>query len=250
MELLSVFTTPPLLAVVHGRKDLGQVDQVSVIRRKPDEAVIFSLGGRSWRVQSIDWKARQVSVEPAETQGRTSWLGTCRGVSYSVARATHRLLTSNHQAVGWSQRAGEQVDRLRDEYFFLKPDADVIVADPSTCRYVWHTLSGTDVNVVLAQALEQSGIEVLASDDFSISATASRNGGSLEGAIRDLDPRLARDHFSPSPQMADSLKFSICLPAEMVIDILRKRLVHMSHLEQTLRRLRRLLIAGTPSHRV
>jgi ATP-dependent Lhr-like helicase len=94
MEPLSVFTTPPLMTVAHGRKELGQVDQVSLLLRPPDEAVILSLGGRSWRVAQIEWQSRQVFVAPAETRGRSSWLGTRRGVSYPLTRAVHRLLTS------------------------------------------------------------------------------------------------------------------------------------------------------------
>ena len=247
-ELLSVFTTPPLLAVVHGRKELGQVDQVSVARRKPDEAVVLSLGGRSWRVQSVDWTARQVLVEPADTQGRTSWLGTRRGVSYAVARATHRLLTSNHQDAGWSRRACEQLGKLRAQYSFLKPDSDVIVADPSHGRCLWHTLAGDNVNMVLDQALERSGVEVISSDDFSISGTVPKGCGSFDRAIRDLDPDSACELFCPPPQLAESLKFSTCLPAEMVTGILRSRVVHWQAIQQTLQRIRKLIIPNTPSH--
>lgn len=250
MELLSVFTTPPLLAVVHGRKELGKVDQVSVTRSKPDEAVVLSLGGRSWRVQSIDWKARQVLVEPADTHGKTSWLGVRRGVSYVIARAVHRLLTSDAQGEGWSQRAGEHISKLRDKYFFLKHDADVIVAEPPGPRYVWHTLSGNNVNLVLAQALDSSGIEIITCDDFSITVNHPGESICLESAIRGLNPETARDHFSPSSQSAQALKFNQCLPAGVVVEILRKRLVNLRNLHATLQRPRRFLIASITSHPV
>jgi ATP-dependent Lhr-like helicase len=248
MELLSVFTTPPLLAVVHGRKELGQVDQVSVTRRKPDEAVVLSLGGRSWRVQSIDWKARQVLVEPSDTHGKSSWLGVRRGVSYVIARAVHRLLTSDAQGEGWSQRAGEQFGKLREEHFFLKPDADVIVAGPSGGDFKWHTLSGNDVNQVLAQELDLSGIKIIACDDFSITVNCSSDSIRLESAICGLNPETARDHFSPSSQLAQALKFSECLPASVVAEMLRNRLVKLPNFHATLRRPRRFLIANSPSH--
>ena len=98
-------------------------------------------------------------------------LGTRRGVSYVIARAVHRLFTSDAQGQGWSQRAGEHIGKLRDEHFFLKPDADVIVAEPPGPRCVWHTLSGNNVNLVLAQALDSSGIEIITCDDFSITVS-------------------------------------------------------------------------------
>ena len=250
MELLAVFTTPPLLAVVHGRKELGQVDQVSVTRSKPDKAVGLSLGGRSWRVQSQDWKARQVFVEPAETQGRTSWLGVRRGVSYPISRAVHRLLTSETKDEGWSQRACEQIRGLRNEYSFLKREADVTVAGSSGGDFEWHTLSGYDVNQVLAQALDLSGIGIITCDDFSITGKHPGDSIRLESAIRSMNLDPARDHFSPSSQLAQALKFSECLPALVVLEILRKRLVNMSNLQQTLQRPWQWRITGTPSRPV
>lgn len=250
MELLSVFTTPPLLAVLHGRKELGQVDQVSVTRSKPNEAVVLSLGGRSWRVLTVDWRARQVLVEPTNAQGKTSWLGVRRGVSYVIARAVHRLLTSDGPGEGWSDRAAEQIGRLRSDYFFLKPQADVIVADSSDGDFEWHTLSGNDVNQVLAQALDSAGIATTGHDDFSINLNHPGDGIRLESAIRALNPETARDHFSPSSQSAQALKFNECLPTGVVVEILRKRLVNLRNLHATLQRPRRFLIASITSHPV
>jgi ATP-dependent Lhr-like helicase len=243
MELLSVFTTPPLLAVIHGRKELGQVDQVSVIRRKPDEAMILSLGGRSWRVESIDWKARQVFVESADGLGRTAWLGLRRGVSYAVARAVHRLLTGDGVTDAWSQRTREQVGLLREQYRFLCPESDVIVAEPGGAEYVWYTLAGSKVNLALSQALERSGTERTRSDDFSVALELPGGSAAFESAIRTLEVGAIRDEFSPSPELMETLKFSECLPPSLLPRILRERLVNLEHLRETLSRPRRFYVS-------
>jgi ATP-dependent Lhr-like helicase len=241
MELLSVFTTSPLMTVYHGPKELGQVDQVSLLRREPDEPVVLSLGGRSWRVASIDWKGRQVFVEAADTPGRSSWLGTRRGISYAVARAVHRLLTSDTAPNVWSDRAREQMTIIRHQNYFLKPDADVILAEAPAARFVWHTLAGHALNMVLAQALDVAGMETVSCDDFSITLNFSGESTRLENTIRRLNPATARDQFTPSAQLAESLKFSKCLPAGLITEILRNRLVNTSHLEETLRRPRQFV---------
>ncbi len=99
------------------------------------------------------------------------------------------------------------------------------------------------MNSVLAQALESSNLDVIGSDDLSISAVISKGPEFFDRATRALNPRTARDRFCPSPQLAESLKFSICLPAGTVVEILRERLVNMTILRQTLQRPRRLMVA-------
>jgi hypothetical protein len=125
---------------------------------------------------------------------------------------------------------------LRSQYCFLKSDADVILAEPSGARYAWHTLAGHALNLVLGQALNVGGIEAITCDDFSIDVRFSAERTGLENAIHRLTPASARDQFTPSPQLAETLKFSDGLPPETVAAILRARLVNLSRLEETLRR--------------
>ncbi len=242
MELLSVFTTPPMMTVWHGNRELGHVDQISVVRAKPDEPVILSLGGRGWRVQTIDWTARKAFVEPAETKGRSSWLGVRRGVSYWIARAVHRLLTSDAGDPSWSRRTEEQMAALRIDYAFLKPDADVLVSDPSTGRWEWHTLAGSGLNQVLAQSLDRSGLNTAGSDDFLIAMIGPVDPAVFESVVRDLNAVSARDLFDPPAQLGQSLKFSSCLPPRMVADLLRRRWVATAHLQQVVDRSRKVIV--------
>ncbi len=99
------------------------------------------------------------------------------------------------------------------------------------------------MNSVLAHALEASNLDVIGFDDFSISADILKGPEFFDRAIRALDPRTARNRFCPSPHLAESLKFSICLPAGTVVEILRERHVNMTILRQILQRPRRLIVA-------
>lgn len=249
MELLSVFTTPPLMAVLHGRRELGQVDPISITRRQAGEGVVLSLGGRNWRVQAVDWKLRQVSVEPADTKGRTSWLGLRRGVSYPIARAVHRLLTTEGDEEGWSRRTREQLALLRSEYGFLSSDADVIVTASGMAGCTWYTLAGRGVNLSLAQALEQAGIETSDVDDFALTAVSAGGPATLETVIRGLEAQPLRDHLSPPTELLEALKFAECLPQRVALSILRERFVTLANLRETLGRKRRVIgVAEEPTH--
>ena len=54
IELVSVFTSPPLFTVLNGRKELGTIHQVAFLKHRAEEPTILSLGGRNWVVSSID----------------------------------------------------------------------------------------------------------------------------------------------------------------------------------------------------
>lgn len=57
MDLLSVFTSEPLVAVRHGRSHLGEVDPVTFALRHRETPIIL-LAGRSRVVNNIDWDDR------------------------------------------------------------------------------------------------------------------------------------------------------------------------------------------------
>ncbi len=59
---MSVFDTPELYTLLVGPHELGVVHELSFRR----ESAIVLLGGRSWRVTTVDHKHRIAQVEPAE----------------------------------------------------------------------------------------------------------------------------------------------------------------------------------------
>lgn len=238
LELLSVFTNPPLLTVFCGQKELGSIDEVAVAKADTGEPVVLSLGGQSWLVQDIERRSRRVFVEPAQTTGHTTWLGSSRGLSYAIARAVHAVLTSKGKPAAWSRRAQEQITALREQYEFLRPDADVILSDSAKDEQTWFTFAGKLVNLVLQQALEQAAFEVCRADDICIAVRPSRPGLDLQEAITALDADQLRTELRPAQELMEALKFGDCLAPGVLQGICRERLVNLATLREALQRAR------------
>src|SRR3984893_13085417 len=64
IDVVAAFSSPMLLAVRHGRAELGSVHPASRARRD-DAPIVILLGGRSWRVVGVDWARRTADVLPA-----------------------------------------------------------------------------------------------------------------------------------------------------------------------------------------
>ncbi|HAH46654.1 MAG TPA: ATP-dependent helicase, partial [Planctomycetaceae bacterium] len=58
MELLSVFMSPPLFSILHGRNELGYVDEMTFLGKQEGPRILL-LGGRAWQVNHIDWQRRR-----------------------------------------------------------------------------------------------------------------------------------------------------------------------------------------------
>ena len=104
LELLFVFTSPPLFRVVSGQKELGHVHESTFYTRYEGGPFIV-LGGRSWETKHIDWKRRVAYVEATDEKGRSSWIGEGQFLSFQVCRAIRSTLASDRDSPLWSQRA-------------------------------------------------------------------------------------------------------------------------------------------------
>ena len=78
LELFSVFLSPPLFSVLHGRQELGFVDELTFLG-KTDGPRILLLGGRAWLVNHIDWQRRLAYVEADGREGTVALEGMGRG---------------------------------------------------------------------------------------------------------------------------------------------------------------------------
>jgi ATP-dependent Lhr-like helicase len=99
-----VFTAPPVFTVLHGRDEIGRTDPVLLVDRVEGPRLLL-LGGRSWRVNWIDWKRRRCFVEQAEGGGRARWLGSAPGgLSFVLARAMRDVLLGASSATQRARR--------------------------------------------------------------------------------------------------------------------------------------------------
>ena len=165
-ELLSVFLSPPLFAVLHGRQEVGFVDELTFVGKQEGSRVLL-LGGRAWRVTHIDWQRKVAHVEMSEAPGRSRWKGAGQGLSYRLCQAIKRVLATDDSRPCWSQRARTQIETIRGEFPWLTVDASAVVTGPDGDTK-WWTFAGQKANAALAPALANMTQIPTTSDSLSI----------------------------------------------------------------------------------
>jgi ATP-dependent Lhr-like helicase len=205
MELLSVFDTPELYSVFAGNQELGVLHALSFRR----ENAIVLLGGRSWRVTSVDPKHRTAHVEPAEDlPGRSTWLGSSQGLSFEICQAMREALRGS--AATLSRRAIEQIELLMAQGT-TDPDGTILRSNKTGCE--WWTYAGLKANAALVQrfALPASF------DSLTVRARCSpiELKRALDRSPQDRDPEID-PRFRP--------KFAECLSEHHLTLFARARL--------------------------
>ncbi len=222
VDLTSMFTSPPLFTVRHGRHDLGLLDPTAL--RRPDRSfAAVLLAGRSWQVTSIDWKRRVAWVEPSESKGRSRWIGAGQGWSPELCDATRTVLCGTDPAyVTLTERARRQLAAARAEFSWARPDTTAVVHGDGGTR--WWTWAGQRANATLAAALGDLAGDGRA-DNLSIPVDDGR------GTMAAIAARLAAvdvEALTPGPvveDLAQGLKFSDCLPRDLAHAVVSARLL-------------------------
>jgi ATP-dependent Lhr-like helicase len=222
MELYSVFTTPPLFRVLHGRLELGEVHEAS-FQVPSGERPVLLLGGRSWAVTHLDWTRRIAYVEPADLKGKSRWLGAGRALGFAHGRAIRAVLAAGSCPGTQSRRAHDRLARLAEEFSWVDSTSTTFVRDGSGGAR-WWTFAGLRANVALAEALRAHGGHVDGPDNLSIPLGQGIDGDALAAWCRSADIHDI-DTWTPVPPDAiDGLKFSTCLPRPLAERALRRRL--------------------------
>lgn len=216
MELVSVFTSPPLIEVRHGRHVLGSVDESTFYTR--DEAQpVLGLAGRYWGVESIDWKRRLAYVTPAAEAGSSRWWGSGQPLSFELARAMREVLCGANSGAILSHRATEAIAEARSEFEWLSLDATTIVTERNRNR--WWTFAGDRANNELLWRLDDLAASGSGADELSVPTVDHVSGVELR-------QQLASAPSAPqpvAPDALDGLKFSQCLDPVTAASILRAR---------------------------
>jgi ATP-dependent Lhr-like helicase len=213
MELLSVFTSPPLFRVVAGQKELGSVHESTFYKRDEGPPIIV-LAGRSWRTNHLDWKRRIAHVEPADERGRSRWLGEGQFLSYRVCQSIRRLLAAADDQPIWSRRATAQLNEIRTEYPWLASEGTAIVRHPSG-EVRWWTFGGRVANTLVGEHLRPKA-EVRV-DNLSLRFLGSVKLNEVEEWVGSLSPD--RIEPTPSEDAIEGMKFSECLPPQVAAEV-------------------------------
>src|SRR5262249_11307960 len=147
MELVSVFTAPPLIEVRHGREHLGSVHESSFIVRDNQQPILL-LAGRSWQLEEIDWRRRIAFVVPAVDPGDSKWIGAGQPLGFELCRTMRDVVCGDEPRVTLSRRAKADLARLRDELGFVSRESTTLATERSE-RSRWWTFAGTLANIEL-----------------------------------------------------------------------------------------------------
>lgn len=223
LELFSVFMSPPLFSILHGRHELGYVDEMTFLGKHEGPRVLL-LGGRSWQVNHIDWQRRIAYVEATEATGRSRWKGDGQGLGFRLSQAIKRILATEDHFERWSRRARERMSEIRQEFPWLEMDSSVAVlaGDGET---EWWTFGGNRANATLARQLAQQTGNKVSHDSFTLTFDPAVKLQDVERAIADIRQHDVADMRPAVDEAAiDGLKFSECLPNDLAIEMLERRL--------------------------
>ncbi len=233
MELFSVFTSPPLFSVLHGRQELGYVDETTFLGKQDGPRVLL-LGGRSWLVNHIDWQRRIAFVEATDQKGRSRWKSELGGLGYRLVKAIQRVLASDENAECWSRRAQEQISTARLEFSWLESDSTTALVDTDG-RLAWWTFAGNRANATLANEIALVTASKVEHDSFSLRFESTTQFPELRKALDELRTK-AIEEMRPAvdDRAIEGLKFSECLPIDLAHKMLEARLRDTIVIRETL----------------
>ena len=209
LDLFSVFSSPPLFSVLHGRVEIGQVHRLT-FQVQGDQPLTLALGGHQWAVKHIDWDRRQAYVEPTERRGRSRWLGSGQPIHFALCQAIKASLLEEALPAGLSKRATGRLQELQVDYGWLKAGETSLVQEDSVTR--WWTFAGALANGVLANALRDGGCKSTF-DDFSLNLGTTRRADAAVSLARETAGQTAPAIPSEGVEgLSNSIKFISCVP--------------------------------------
>ena len=223
LELFSVFTSPPLFLVRHGRQELGFVDQTTFLSRREGPRVLL-LGGRAWRVTHLDWPRRVAHVEATEEVGRSRWRGSGPTLGFRLCQAMRHLLAGEADSPRLSRRARARLAELRDEHAWVQAEGPSLLSRPPAGAE-WWTFAGTRANATLAGELSRLCGGRVDYDALTVTVEGAESVAAVQEAVRRL---AGMDVSAMEPEVEEAalegLKFSRCLPKELALATLASRL--------------------------
>lgn len=222
MELFTAFISEPLIAVRHGDRHVGNVHHTT-FARWPDADVVLVLGGRSWRVTSVDWKQRAAQVTPSGDEGRSRWAGTGQPIRYELCQAMRDVLLGAELPATISQRAVQALSELRKDFEWLDGSSTAVVRKKDGVR--WWTFGGLYANAAIAAGLKSRYGYATAPNNLSIKIAGESSDSAVVDAIHAM---RALDAETLAPEVTakaiDGLKFSACLPPGLAGRVLQRRM--------------------------
>ncbi len=245
LDLLSVFLSPPLFTVLHGRQEIGFVDELTFLGKQDGPRVLL-LGGRAWHVTHVDWSRKIAYVEVSESRGRSRWKGSGRGLGFRLCQSIKRLLSGDFTRPHWSRRADERLGQIREEFAWLDMESTVLLTG-NDGDLEWWTFGGIGGNATLASELSQVTHSKVVGDDFRLQFESHI---AIEDAQRAIEQMRTSDVSTMLPAVEDEavncLKFHECVPLNLAQRTLQLRLRDIDATKRMIQQALRIVAASKP----
>jgi ATP-dependent Lhr-like helicase len=224
LELFSIFNSPPLFSVRHGKTELGQVHELSFMATSRERPVLV-LAGRHWAVAYLDWTFRIAFVEPTEEVGRSGWLGSDQALSFELCQSIRSVLASSESSPHLSRRARSEMEGARMDFEWVDSTQTFLIGSRSANRTNWWTFGGLRANTALAEWLrERTGFQITF-DNLAVKIEGALSMDALVDAVRLIRENEAGTQPPiPVKEAIEGLKFSECLPEVLAEQMVRERL--------------------------
>ncbi len=228
-ELYAVFSSPPIVAVLYGREDVGTVD-ASFVRQhdRTDGPLRFRLSGRSWQVKHYDERRGKLYVEPAASGAAPNWLGQPGTLSFALCQEIKATLRGPiPEESSWlTPAAAEELSAMRLEYDGLV-EPDVTALEDTRDGVQWHTFAGGRINRVLAAALHATADQKWRVGNLSLVAKGLGRVDAIKAvmSLKNVDLTLIADKAADEFARGELSKFQPCLPERAERRLLVERLL-------------------------
>lgn len=222
MELLAVFTAPPVFTVLAGRHEVGSVE-ASVLTDVVEGPRVLLLAGRSWKVTHIDWLRRRVYVEATDIAGRAKWMSLPDGTSLQITRAARDvLLGSAPDGVTLTRRAEVTLADMREQHSGHVDPARFVVERDRTGTVRWWTWAGVKANRTIAAATPIAVPRQRPNAEF-IRLHSDLTVQEIQTALAELSALPEWPLPTIDPGALNGLKFSTALPPDLAARTLGAR---------------------------
>ncbi len=224
MKLFSVFVSPPEMRVMHGRKEIGQMHQYCLIPPKEErDPKIIMLAGRLWEVLNLDWEHRVAEVKPSQKDGKSRWLGGGMPLHFELCQAVAQTLADRPLPRAlFSKRGALRFESLRRKLEGTQPGSAGLSLNENGF-VVWWTFAGTLLNQAASHALCKQGHPALA-DPFRIIFLEASMDEAAQAVKQFLSGPEEEVRVPLDGVMLMRLKFSECLPSELIARMFAARL--------------------------
>jgi ATP-dependent Lhr-like helicase len=220
MELMAVFSEPPMLKVLAGRTEIGQVPMRLLTLDHPNGHLLL-LAGRDWHVLDVDWRRGVVHVEPGTERGKIRWFGDGRALSFAVCQGIKRILAGHElERTTVSERAGMRLAQVRHAFYWVNDREDTVLVRESDGHPRWWTFAGMQVNAWLSAALGDLS-EQATPTDLEIRLSPSVTADDVVNRLENLQPDQLELGQMIARGAIDRLKFAEAVPehfAQLVVE--------------------------------